>query len=99
LVGAANAYVDRTAPWAFIQLERTQGRQPALDRILYTLLDVIRAVAQFLEPFLPGTSAAILGRLGHTDFAARVPKPGELQAGRRVEPGPPLFPKRRPPLT
>lgn len=96
LVGAANAYVDQTAPWAVVGLERTQGRQPALDRILYTLLDVIRAVAQFLEPFLPGTATEILARLGHADFSGRVPKPGELRAGRRVAPGPPLFPKRRP---
>ncbi|HEU5073831.1 MAG TPA: methionine--tRNA ligase [Polyangiaceae bacterium] len=97
LIAAANAYVDQTAPWTFVELERTHPRQPALDRILYTLLDVIRAVAQLLEPFLPSTASAILVRLGHPDFATRLPKPGELRAGRRVIPGPPLFPKARRP--
>lgn len=92
LVGAANAYIDQTAPWTYVELERTHGRQPRLDRILYTLLDVIRAVAQFLEPFLPTTAHEIVRRLGHGDFAARLPRPGELQAGRRVVVGPPLFP-------
>lgn len=95
LVGAANAYVDQTAPWVIVERERTQGRQLELDGILYTLLDVIRAVAQFLEPFLPGAARQILARLSHADFTARLPKPGELQAGRNVVPGPPLFPKRQ----
>ena len=93
LVAAANAYVDQTAPWALARTEPDQGRQPALDRILYTLLDVLRAVAQFLEPFLPGTAREILIRLGHADVTAGVPQLGELKPGRRVQPGPPLFPK------
>lgn len=95
LIAAANAYVDQRAPWAFAAVERTQGRQPELDQILYTLSDVVRAIAQFLEPFLPTAARTILERVGHADLPAGVPRAGELRPGRRVLVGPPLFPKSR----
>jgi methionyl-tRNA synthetase len=95
LVAAANGYVDKTAPWTLAKLESTEGAESELDRVLYTLLDVVRAVGQLLEPFLPGTSREILSRLSHPELRGGRATPRELNSGRRVTPGTPLFPKSR----
>ena len=58
VVRAANAYVDRQAPWA---LRKTN---PARMRtVLYVLAETIRHLGLATSPFMPGASAKILDQL------------------------------------
>jgi len=59
VVRAANAYVDHQAPWA---LRKTDPARMA--SVLGTLVEVIRCVATVLQPFMPGSMAAMLDQVG-----------------------------------
>ena len=59
VIRAANAYIDHQAPWA---LRRTDP--PRMADVLRVLADVIRTVATVLQPFMPGSMAAMLDQLG-----------------------------------
>jgi len=59
VIRAANAYIDRQAPWA---LRKTDPARMA--DVLRVLVDVIRTVATLLQPFMPEKTAAMLDQLG-----------------------------------
>ena len=59
VIRAANAYVDRQAPWA---LRKTDPARMAL--VLRVLADTLRAVATVLLPFMPGSMGRLLDQLG-----------------------------------
>jgi methionyl-tRNA synthetase len=59
VIRAANSYIDRQAPWA---LRKTDPVRMAA--VLRVLADVIRGVATVLQPFMPGSMAAMLEQLG-----------------------------------
>jgi methionyl-tRNA synthetase len=59
VIRAANAYIDRQAPWA---LRKTDAVRMA--HVLRVLADVIRTVATLLQPFMPEKTAAMLDQLG-----------------------------------
>jgi methionyl-tRNA synthetase len=59
VIRAANAYIDRQAPWALRKTD--EARMAAVLRVL---ADTIRAVATVLQPFMPATMAAMLDQLG-----------------------------------
>jgi methionyl-tRNA synthetase len=59
VVRAANAYIDRQAPWA---LRKTDPVRMAA--VLRVLVDTLRGVATVLQPFMPGSMAKMLGQLG-----------------------------------
>jgi methionyl-tRNA synthetase len=59
VIGAANAYVNRTAPW---QLAR-QARSSELRATLSELYAVLRALGSVLEPFLPETARRLSAAL------------------------------------
>ena len=61
VVRALNRHVEATAPW---QLAKDDARADELDRVLYDLVDGLRAVAVALAAYLPETSARILDALG-----------------------------------
>jgi methionyl-tRNA synthetase len=61
LVGAANRYVETTAPW---RLAREPDGAERLDAVLYDLAEAVRIVGEALRPFLPETAEAIVGLLG-----------------------------------
>ncbi len=69
LVRAANAYIDRQAPWA---LARTDPARMAA--VLRVLIDALRVIATMLQPFMPGSMGRMLDQLGvaeaQRDFAA-----------------------------
>ncbi|MCC6719524.1 MAG: methionine--tRNA ligase [Acetobacteraceae bacterium] len=69
VIRAANAYIDRQAPWA---LRKTDPVRMA--HVLRVLADVIRTVATLLQPFMPEKCGAMLDQLGvgadARDFAA-----------------------------
>ena len=57
VVRALNREVETTAPW---QLAKDEARADELDRVLYDLVDGLRAVAVALSAYVPETAAAIL---------------------------------------
>jgi methionyl-tRNA synthetase len=59
VVRAANAYIDRQAPWA---LRRTDAAR--MGSVLRVLADVLRVIATVLQPFMPGSMGRMLDQLG-----------------------------------
>jgi methionyl-tRNA synthetase len=59
VIRAANAYIDRQAPWA---LKKTDPARMAA--VLRVLADVIRSVATMLLPFMPESMARMLDQVG-----------------------------------
>jgi methionyl-tRNA synthetase len=59
VVRAGNGYIDRQAPWA---LRKTDTERMAA--VLRVLADTLRFVATVLQPFMPGSMAAMLDQLG-----------------------------------
>ena len=86
-----NRHVEMTAPW---QLAKDEARAEELDRVLYDLVDGLRAVAVALASYLPETSARILEALGQpptldwSEVAYGHARPVE-----RLGPAEPLFPR------
>ncbi len=72
VVRALNREVETTAPW---QLAKDEARAEELDRVLYDLVDGLRAVAIALSAYLPETATAILAALGQ-------PKPSTGRSSR-----------------
>ncbi|MEX2206361.1 MAG: methionine--tRNA ligase [Myxococcota bacterium] len=61
LVGAANKYVDSSAPWV---LAKDRARERELATVMYELFECIRVIGCLLAAFMPETSAKILDALG-----------------------------------
>lgn len=59
VVRAANAYIDRQAPWA---LRKTDPER--MKAVLRVLADVLRTLATVLQPFMPGSMGRLLEQLG-----------------------------------
>jgi methionyl-tRNA synthetase len=59
VIRAANAYIDRQAPWA---LRKTD--LPRMRAVLRILADALRAIATVLQPFMPESMARMLDQLG-----------------------------------
>jgi len=59
VVRAANAYIDRQAPWA---LSRTDPAR--MGAVLRVLVDTLRVVATVLQPFMPTSMERMLDQLG-----------------------------------
>ncbi len=67
VIRAANAYIDRQAPWA---LRKTDPAR--MEMVLRVLADVLRGVATVLQPFMPDAMARMLDQLGVPDYARAV---------------------------
>ena len=69
VIRAANAYIDRQAPWA---LRKTDPAR--MGAVLRVLADALRVIATVLQPFMPESIARMLDQLGvpaaARDFAA-----------------------------
>ena len=89
MIRAANAYIDRQAPWALRKTD--MGRMNAVLRVL---ADVLRWVATVLQPFMPDAMASMLDQLGvpanRRDFAAL---PAPLAAGTKLPAPRGIFPR------
>jgi methionyl-tRNA synthetase len=91
VVRALNRHVEATAPW---QLAKDDERADELDRVLYDLVDGLRAVAVALAAYLPSTSARILEALGQPPRVSwDEVSYGSTRAAEGLEPAPPLFPR------
>ena len=95
VVRALNREVETTAPW---QLAKDEARADELDRVLYDLVDGLRAVAVALSAYVPDTAAAILAALRQpaaVDWSlVAYGLTGETEG---IEAAPPLFPRLEPP--
>lgn len=95
LTGAANHYVEDSAPWV---LAKDPARSDDLAAVIYNALEACRIIALFLEPFMPITSAEVWRRLSLSDLSSvddvhAISAWGGLPAGNAVEKGEALFPR------
>jgi methionyl-tRNA synthetase len=92
LIRETNAELERAEPWK-------SDPGPAVDAVLGSALEVLRIVSILIVPAMPATAEVIWARIGLEGSPAgqRVPDAttwGGYPAGRPVEKGPPLFPRR-----
>ena len=95
LCARANSYVEESAPW---NLAKSTDGADKLAAVIYNVLEAIRIMAIFYEPFMPNTSAEVFSRLSlealaDVDDAAKTSAWGGLPAGNTVSTGDPLFPR------
>ena len=60
LINMANKYVEETKPWNLAKENKTAE----LKAFIRLLVDVIRAVSGYIEPFMPDTAASIKEQIG-----------------------------------
>jgi methionyl-tRNA synthetase len=76
VIRAADGYIDRQAPWS---LRKTDTAR--METVLNVLLGVLRPIGILLQPFMPGSAAALLDQLGvpadARDFAALATEIGQ----------------------
>jgi methionyl-tRNA synthetase len=87
-----NRYVEERAPWKQAKDPEQVGE---LDVTLRSLTEGLRCVGVLLHPYLPGTSAKLLGALGAPELALAGAEFGSGAAGATVGALEPLFPKDR----
>ena len=89
---AINAYIVSREPW---RRHKEEGASDALSRILFACLEGMRIVWVMLSPFMPGTSAEALRRLGAGDekLNRRSLRWGGLSTDEPIFVGDPLFPR------
>lgn len=94
IIDATNGYIAASEPWVL-----AKGEDPGpLDRVLWTAAEALRVAAVLLSPVMPGSSRAILERLGVEvpDVSAlRIDRDVAMQTsgGRRIRKGPALWPR------
>jgi methionyl-tRNA synthetase len=65
LVRASNKFIDEQAPWSLYK----QRNLPAVEQVLYTVLESVRLTAYLLSPIIPSISTEIYRQLGFSiDF-------------------------------
>lgn len=94
MIGAGNKYVNDTEPWTLAKNEKIDE----LAGVLYSALEVARAAAIMISPFMPATAREIARQLGISDeFAslkwadATAEKPFKI--GTRTQGPEPIFPR------
>jgi methionyl-tRNA synthetase len=86
-----NQYVTAEAPW---QLAKDEANAEKLDRVLYTLVDGLTALAVALHAYLPQSSVKILEALNQpVAFEWERVRTGGAAAAEGIEPAEPLFPR------
>ncbi len=94
-VKSANKYIQDSAPW---NLAKDETKKEELQRVIFTLAQVLRITAIRLSPFMPFTAQALWQQLGFTDKVeahsfSETEKLGSFQKGQKVQVGTPLFPR------
>jgi methionyl-tRNA synthetase len=90
LISALNKYIVTREPWA---LAKKPESLPLLEATLYVAADALRVVAALIEPVMPTTAARLRSMLGVPAESWTELKPGALNAGARLGPIEPLFPR------
>ena len=94
LIGATNAYIEESAPWAL----NKEGNAAEVARVLGDCLEALRLIALLAAPLIPGAAGQLWSRLGLPGGPEdqRLPEAaawGLLPAGLTLERGAPLFPR------
>ncbi len=89
-LGAANRYVDTTAPWT---LAKDPARRGRLDTVLWTLGESLRCLGILLDPFLPEAAGKIRAGIGSAPPRLGDIAWGRLQPGTAVQKAAALFPR------
>ena len=96
VVRILNREVETTAPW---QLAKDPQRADELDRVLYDLVDGLRAVAVALAAYIPATAESVLAALRQpTSVDWSLVAYGLTGETEGIEAAPPLFPRLDAPL-
>jgi methionyl-tRNA synthetase len=93
LVGAANKYIDETAPWA---LAKDAEKRERLGTVMFNLIEAVRLIALLVAPYMPETAGKIMDTLGNdpSDLSLEGKDGwGGLQPGAKVAKAEPLFPR------
>jgi methionyl-tRNA synthetase len=88
LVRRLNQYVEESRPW---DLAKDEGEAEHLQTVLYNLAEGLRVTTLLLVPYLPETTAKLLGALEEPGL--ELAEFGSRGGGQRIEKLPPLFPK------
>ena len=93
-LGAANKYIDETAPWAALKA----GDRTRAGTILYNTLEALRIATILLTPVLPAATQEVWEQLGVAQplggqRLADAREWGGLRPGTRIRPGRPIFPR------
>lgn len=59
-ISRTNKYIDETTPWV---LGKDESRKAELNRVLYDLVESLRAISVMIEPFIPTTARRIWAQL------------------------------------
>lgn len=94
MIGAGNKYINDMKPW---ELEK-QGKTDELAGVLYSALEVARAAAIMISPFMPSTAKEIARQIGIADTFeslkwADITTAGSLAPGTRTQGPDPIFPR------
>ena len=94
LIGTGNKYVNDTQPWVLAK----EGKTDELAGVIYSALEVARAAAIMISPFMPATAREIARQLGiDEEFAslkwadASAEKP--FAVGTKTQGPDPIFPR------
>ncbi len=93
-INGANKYIVEREPWV---LAKAKGEQAHLSRVLYNLLEALRAIAVLISPFMPDAAGKISEQLGipaeqREDFTSLATW-GGLAPGQRLHLDKALFPR------
>ena len=93
LISTANHSVEKAAPWTLAR----EGKRKELEQFLYQLPEILRALAIFLWPSLPGTAESIWRQLGFDSKLSEQKLPSSLEqsipVGQTIRKEKPLFPR------
>ena len=67
LISRTNKYIDETAPWV---LAKDEEHRDQLASVMSHLAASLRVVAHMIEPFMMGTSRAVLAQLGLAEVSS-----------------------------
>jgi methionyl-tRNA synthetase len=90
-VRGLNKFVSDAKPW---ELAKDEANGEELDRVLYALVDGVRAAAVALHAYLPETTPQILDAIGQPhDFSWSQVAEGKTVAAEGIAAASPLFPR------
>jgi methionyl-tRNA synthetase len=94
-VKSANKFIQDSAPW---NLAKDESKKGELQKVIFTLVEVLRVTAIRLSPFMPFTAQAVWQQLGFADKVethsfSETESLGSYQKGQKVLVGTPLFPR------
>lgn len=94
MIGAGNKYVNDREPWTLAKQEKTQE----LAGVLYSALEVARAAAILISPFMPATANEIARQLGISETFKELKwqnaaDADPLPVGTKIQGPDPIFPR------